>query len=110
MNLSESELLKYIRITAELMELPEDRLPNLIIDFKWLIEDERQRTYFCKNLESFQDKRHSMNPETAYSINPNRIFHCKVYGYESPYPGTNRENLLLRFKADYCSGCSKRLV
>lgn len=110
MSLSENELLKYIRQTAEMMELPEDRLPNLVIDFKWLREDEKQRANFCKNLESFQDKTHSMNLETLYSINPNRIFHCKVYGYESPHPGTERENLLLRFKADYCLGCPKKLV
>lgn len=106
--LSEEELHKYARQTAQMMELPEDRLPNLVIDYKWLQLDELVRVDFCEYLHTLQDLRHSSSLETAYSINPDRKFKCVYYGYESPYPGTDRDRLLQRFKSDYCLGCSMK--
>jgi hypothetical protein len=107
-DLPELELIKRARRTIELMNLPEDRMPNILIEYKWLQADEKEQLNYCKHLHVLQELRHSIVLENSYSINPRRKYVCLQFAYESPFPGTERENLIARFKADYCLGCPVR--
>ncbi len=103
-DLTDEEIKKYARQTLEMMDLPEELLENLIIEYKWLQKDEIEKINHCKYIQVLQDKRHSFELENAYSINPKRKYICRKFRYQSK-PGTDRTKILNEFKNIYCSLC-----
>ena len=106
--LSEDELYKYALEMIELMGIPKERLGNVLIDLKWIQDDESEKVNFCKHLQVIQDLSHTVQLKNAYSINPNRSYICSLLNYRSLTSGTDRDKILIRFKSDFCLGCNKK--
>ncbi|ANE45940.1 hypothetical protein SY83_06140 [Paenibacillus swuensis] len=103
-DLSDKELNKYARQMLELLGLSDDRLPNLLIEYFWLRDDEVSGLNFCRHLHTHQDLEHTLSLETMYLINPNRKFVCRKFGYQSSM-GHDRKILSRRFKSSFCLAC-----
>lgn len=108
MELSDEEIPMYARQLAQVLGIPNERLSNLEIEYRWLRKDAFERQTHCRYINVKQDLRHSRHLETTYIVNPDRRYECIHYGHISRIIGTDRDNLLINFKDNFCLGCTQK--
>lgn len=102
--LSDTEIEKYARQMIELLEIPSERFPNVLTEYRWLQQDEIDRFQFCEHIGTRQDISVNKELQNKFLVNPDRIIICEKFEYQSLI-GQNREDLVRDLKSNFCMRC-----
>ncbi|MCD1261010.1 DUF4365 domain-containing protein [Paenibacillus athensensis] len=105
--LSDAEIEKYARQMIELLEIPNDRFPNVLNEYRWLQQDEIDRFQFCEHIGTRQDLSVNKELQNKFLVNPDRIIICEKFGHQSLI-GQSRDELARLFKSNFCRQCNAR--
>jgi tetratricopeptide (TPR) repeat protein len=107
---SDVDLERYARDTIRALRIPQERINNVLKDFKSLRTIRAEQRSWCKHIDLIQALGHTASRETVYSIDPNRHCRCVRYSYESLIGSNDFEAVISAFKVTHCAGCTGREI
>jgi tetratricopeptide (TPR) repeat protein len=107
---SDADLGRFARETIRSLRIPQERIGNVLKDFKSLRRIRAEQRSWCKHLELLQELGHTESRETVYSIDPNRHCKCRRYSHESSIGSNDVDAVIKAFKATFCMGCTGREI